>query len=968
MSKKSFLVAIILLLTSAYIGQCSDYFIDALNGSDDNNGVSSENAWKTITHALSNVESSENDPAVIHVASGTYTEESGEIFPIKLEMRNYISLIGENKDTTIIRTSSSKTELFNMDSVNNCAIKSFTFIGVIESEESTIAISCSQSSPVIENCLFTKNAGISCSESSPIFENCQFKECISNWGIIILFNYSCPKINNCIIENNRSGDGWDVDCSGISCISYSSPVISNCIIRGNNSKGPAGGIFCSNKSSPTVINTEISGNTADGSGGGINCYDSSITLANCIIADNFSEHSGGAIYFQGTSKQLEDSIRITDCTFIGNESKKSGGAIYANDSIIEILGTDLHDNICGDPDYPNQQSFGGAINLHNSDVTISKSKINNNTILFGDGSGINCSNSNLKITDTEISNNRMENIKCFGGGIFCEGTSFEFSKCLINMNSARNGGGAYFESSDGTISECNFNGNEGHLGGGLFLGNSQIFVKDSILQNNTASKSDTGGSFGGGIFSEAASILSISDSRFIKNSSDNFGGALCSIDNSTLYLSDNEITKNRSGSGGGIYCVSSTGYVENNLINLNTAFNGSGGGIRFEDSSPNLTGCEITANTATESGSGIYCYYSSPLINNCSIHGNIAGSQNNSNSTDSYELDSKGGGFCCEYFSSPLIINSELTANNADLGGAIFCGTFCLPKVFNCLFSRNSSFEGAGFYSCDFSTLRLTNATFADNVSQITGTIFSEIGCQTTILNSILWNNGIDPISGEILISYSDIDGGYQGIGNIDLDPAFVSGPRGDYYLSQIQAGQTLDSSCINTGYMETTDNGVNVATTRTDGFFDNDNIDMGYHYQPHIKFNLRIEPFKASYGSNDSIKILLDLDKVAPPSNIDIYLIMIEPNGIIFSGMDWSEDLKPALSSILLPSDISLKDIVIFENSIPVMEPPINTDTPGIYRLAIAAFISGSNELISNVEILSFELKQEGYQPITSK
>ncbi len=45
-------------------------------------------------------------------------------------------------------------------------------------------------------------------------------------------------------------------------------------------------------------------------------------------------------------------------------------------------------------------------------------------------------------------------------------------------------------------------------------------------------------------------------------------------------------------------------------------------------------------------------------------------------------------------------------------------------------------------------------------------------------------------------ITYSDIEGGYAGVGNVDADPLFVDAAGGDY-------GLTLDSPCIDAATSE---------------------------------------------------------------------------------------------------------------------------------------------------------------------
>ena len=69
-------------------------------------------------------------------------------------------------------------------------------------------------------------------------------------------------------------------------------------------------------------------------------------------------------------------------------------------------------------------------------------------------------------------------------------------------------------------------------------------------------------------------------------------------------------------------------------------------------------------------------------------------------------------------------------------------------------------------------------------------------------------------------------------MGNIDADPLFVSGPLGDYYLSQVAAGQGVDSPCVDVGSGRAVKQGLDTLTTRTDQIPDAGIVDMGYHYR----------------------------------------------------------------------------------------------------------------------------------------
>ena len=70
---------------------------------------------------------------------------------------------------------------------------------------------------------------------------------------------------------------------------------------------------------------------------------------------------------------------------------------------------------------------------------------------------------------------------------------------------------------------------------------------------------------------------------------------------------------------------------------------------------------------------------------------------------------------------------------------------------------------------------------------------------------------------------------------SFNLNPSFVSGPKGDYYLSQTAAGQGADSPCVNAGSDTAANLGMDIYTTRTDQEADTGTVDMGYHYDFNI-------------------------------------------------------------------------------------------------------------------------------------
>jgi hypothetical protein len=120
----------------------------------------------------------------------------------------------------------------------------------------------------------------------------------------------------------------------------------------------------------------------------------------------------------------------------------------------------------------------------------------------------------------------------------------------------------------------------------------------------------------------------------------------------------------------------------------------------------------------------------------------------------------------------------------------------------------------------DGSEINLTNCTFAEN----SGQNGNALACDTynpqypwpsklQLSNCILWNGGNEVFNGdnsEIQITYSDVEGGWPGVGNIDTDPCFVGPNNGDYHLKS-QGGRwdangesweqdVVSSPCIDAG------------------------------------------------------------------------------------------------------------------------------------------------------------------------
>lgn len=203
-----------------------------------------------------------------------------------------------------------------------------------------------------------------------------------------------------------------------------------------------------------------------------------------------------------------------------------------------------------------------------------------------------------------------------------------------------------------------------------------------------------------------------------------------------------------------------------------------------------IDGFTITNGHSTYDGGGITNYRSSPTISNCTF--------------DKNSSDFNGGGIQNYLYSSPTISNctfSGNTTNYAD-GGAIWNSGSSSPTITNSIFHKNTANRyGGAIYNDDDSSPTLTNCTFFENSAGFNGGgIYNYSYSSPHITNSILWGDTA-PEGGEIYsavesyprISYSDIQGGYSGIGNIDANPDFVDPENGDFHLAVHSPSPCID-------------------------------------------------------------------------------------------------------------------------------------------------------------------------------
>jgi parallel beta-helix repeat protein len=391
-----------------------------------------------------------------------------------------------------------------------------------------------------------------------------------------------------------------------------------------------------------------------------------------------------------------------------------------------------------------------------------------------------------------------------GGGMYNDRSSPTLKNVTFTGNSAVDGGGMYNgPGSSPALSKVAFEDNEADLGGGMYNGAGSSPVLNNVtFAGNSAAE-------GGGMFNHTGSEPLLTNCAFEGNEAGSNGGGMYNLESSPV-LSSVTFRNNLAYHGGGMHNQSSAPALSSVTFTGNSA-NSCGGGMCNEFSSPTLIDCTFEGNEAGSDGGGMYNMVSSPTLINCTFSGNSAagggGMANYFSSpalTGCTFLDNsvgdRGGGIHNEG-SSPTLTNCTFMGNSAgNWGGGMANRRASSPTLTNCTLTGNSAGHGGGGMFLKGSMSILTNCTFSGNEAPLGGGVFIDYDIRLSRLvmtNCILWGDADPEIENHgftlMQVSYSDVQGGWDGEGNIDLDPRFVDPDSGDFHLAQ-------DSPCIDAG------------------------------------------------------------------------------------------------------------------------------------------------------------------------
>jgi hypothetical protein len=390
-------------------------------------------------------------------------------------------------------------------------------------------------------------------------------------------------------------------------------------------------------------------------------------------------------------------------------------------------------------------------------LTITGANANGSSYPDDSGGGMLC-NSNTTLLNCTFTSN----FAVTGGGMSCFKCSMTLTNCAFLHNSAQSGGGIYNQSSrlepvpkgnghsgDGVdvqdtnpevaVTDCTFTQNSAENGGGMYNVGADPLLTNCAFKNNG----------GGGMYNRMANPT-LTDCVF----NGNVGFGMHNYHSSPM-LTDCTFEDN---CGGGMHNhIDSDPTLRNCTFTYN--FGAQGGGMGNFKSNPALRHCTFRGNRAVgdtnvvADGGAMYNYVSSPLLSKCVFSGNSA---------------DQGGGIS-SWHGSPTLANCILTGNLAGQHGGGLYNNNAMSKLINCTFCNNRASTGASVYS-----------NMSRNLAKsYSGVTYDHNGRRRDLMitSCILWdgNNGLFNTNGsETIITYSSVQGGWPGEGNIDVDPCFA--------------------------------------------------------------------------------------------------------------------------------------------------------------------------------------------------
>jgi len=525
----------------------------------------------------------------------------------------------------------------------------------------------------------------------------------------------------------RYGNGTD----GVSSIMMSGSLGGSAIYDNQGS-----GIFVTNLPGQNVAIRQctISNNQAENGGGLYIESTKGISIEGCTFTADSATY-GGAIFGNSCSPQF------VNCTFQNNNAASCGGLLITNE-YNDGSGM-VYPTLVDSCTFTNNKSYnseGGAMSLYSiKKPVISHSNFTGNSAMAGGGGAIVSNGCSPALSYCSFSNN----------------TSYSNGGAVTAVNGYQQWNGSNWVYEPATLSHCTFTGNSSGGGGGAIFTTGNFYLSSISHCSFTGnSATDVGGAVFTGGFTDSS--FTMDSTTFINNTTNQQGGGMYLYNNSSMCnVNGSTFTGNiATGSGGGLY-IDNDGYPEDNdatritgciFTDNHAAAYGGGLGLANNDTFL-LSDCKILQNTAAYSGGGIHNNAGLLIMQRCVVSANTA-TTDNGGGIAGYGNGSIG---FTDVTNCIVTGNSSISGDNG-FGGGIYCNMAL--RIYNSTIYGNHAYQGGGVGISNFALTSRNNIIWGN-----TGTVSAGI-----------WRSG-----GSAAVTYTIVQGGHTGTGNLNTDPLFVN-------------------------------------------------------------------------------------------------------------------------------------------------------------------------------------------------
>jgi hypothetical protein len=469
------------------------------------------------------------------------------------------------------------------------------------------------------------------------------------------------------------------------------------------------------------------------------------------------------------------------------------------------------------------------------------------------------------------------------------------------------GVGIYYSAAGGTlrlvdslVQNNRLGSGNGVKGMGLWFSGATLYIDDTHFSTNKSTTTNRDRNYGGGIYAEVSSALTVTNASFTANSlwllddAWGYGAGFYVSGAGDVVVADSEF-RSQGNSRGSLFgsaihaantgaltidsCVFNTNFVYSELSTWSChggAVYRSGGPITIDDSqffgnyarngkkrasAIYLTGAAVTADVV-----------------NCVFDGTTA------------LLESTETAPQIEAVSSATLRMRDVIVRDGRMSGLFFDGSALVLS--NCLFHANGSLDTGDGIRLTNGTLTMVHCTLTDNAGWGLNRVGA--GASGTVLNSIAYANGSGGITSNenLTVTYSCAQNHVHGSDNVYADPLFIPGsllePNAFYLSHTGLTAQTQPSPCRAQGSGTRADYGLTLYTTRSDGLTNTYmTSDMGYHYPQGTAAEADLTELlvfstnifvDAINGTNTNTGLTID----QPLQTLTLAFSRIQPDGVI--------------------------------------------------------------------------------------